>query len=69
MNQEIDWGKVMSEFEEDEKLADVVSSQIKEERKMPTTVEDDMKLMKKMEREIKKNKLDALEIKNSGSKK
>lgn len=69
MNKQIDWDKVMSEFEEDEKLADVVSSQIQEERNTPTTIEDDMKLMKRVETEIKENNLNALEITNKGSKK
>lgn len=69
MEKQIDWDKVMREFEKNEKLADEVSAQIQEERSIKTTVEDDIKLMERVETEIKENKLDALEIKYKGQKK
>ena len=69
MKTEIDWDAVMKESERQEKLLGEVSRQIEQERSNPDCFADSKKIMEKVEKEIKKNNLNALEMTNKGSKK
>ena len=69
MKTEIDWDAVMKESERQEKLVGEVSKQIEQERSNPDCFADSKKIMEKVEKEIKKNNLNALEMTNKGSKK
>lgn len=69
MKKEIDWDKVMKESEQQEKLAGAISEQIIQERNAPNCFADSKNIMERVEKEIKNNNFNALEITDNGSKK